>query len=54
MAREVQDSNARGEWLQQREKEFVEDMVRWCQRREPTEKQGKWLHSLWVRARVRQ
>jgi hypothetical protein len=32
-----------------REREFVNDMVRWCARREPSEKQGRWLHSIWVR-----
>ena len=32
-----------------REREFIDDMTRWCARREPTEKQGKWLHVLYVR-----
>ena len=31
------------------EREFIDDMTRWCMRREPTEKQGKWLHLLYVR-----
>jgi hypothetical protein len=35
--------------LGSRESEFVDDMVRWCLRREPTEKQGKWLHAIYVR-----
>jgi hypothetical protein len=35
--------------LTPREREFVDDMTRWCTRREPTEKQGKWLHLLYVR-----
>jgi hypothetical protein len=35
--------------LTPREREFVEDMVRWTARREPSEKQGKWLHMLYVR-----
>jgi hypothetical protein len=35
--------------LKPREREFVEDMVRWTTRQEPSEKQGKWLHILWVR-----
>jgi hypothetical protein len=35
--------------LSPREREFVEDMVRWTARREPSEKQGKWLHILYVR-----
>jgi hypothetical protein len=33
-----------------REREFIDDMVRWTARREPSEKQGKWLHILYVRA----
>ena len=32
-----------------REREFVDDMVRWCARREPTEKQGKWLLSIYAK-----
>jgi hypothetical protein len=39
--------------LTPREREFVEDMVRWTARREPSEKQGKWLHMLYVRVRKR-
>jgi hypothetical protein len=40
----------RGErWLTTREREFVDDMVSWTARRDPTEKQGKWLHVLYVR-----
>jgi hypothetical protein len=35
--------------LTPREREFIDDMTRWCVRREPTEKQAKWLHMLWVR-----
>jgi hypothetical protein len=35
--------------LSAKERGFVEDMVRWCARREPSEKQAKWLHVLWVR-----
>jgi hypothetical protein len=35
--------------LTPKERGFVEDMTRWCARREPTEKQAKWLHVLWVR-----
>jgi hypothetical protein len=35
--------------LTEREREFIDDMTRWCTRREPTEKQGKWLHLLYVR-----
>jgi hypothetical protein len=40
--------------LTQRERAFVEDMVRWTARREPSEKQGKWLHVLYVRLGKRQ
>jgi hypothetical protein len=40
--------------LTPREREFVEDMVRWTARREPSEKQGKWLHILYVRVGKRQ
>jgi hypothetical protein len=35
--------------LNEKEQGFVNDMVRWCARREPSEKQGKWLHVLYVR-----
>jgi hypothetical protein len=35
--------------LSEKERDFVEDMVRWCARREPSEKQGKWLHSIYCR-----
>ena len=36
----------------QREKDFVADMVRWTTRGgEPTEKQAKWLRSIYVRVR---
>jgi hypothetical protein len=35
--------------LTPREREFINDMTRWYVRREPTEKQAKWLHLLWVR-----
>jgi hypothetical protein len=35
--------------LTSKERGFVDDMVRWCARREPTEKQGKWLHVLYFR-----
>jgi hypothetical protein len=35
--------------LSPKERGFVEDMVLWCARREPSEKQGKWLHVLYVK-----
>jgi hypothetical protein len=35
--------------LSAKEQGFVEDMERWCARRKPSEKQGKWLHALYVR-----
>jgi hypothetical protein len=31
------------------EREFIEDMVRWTERREPSAKQGNWLHKIYVR-----
>jgi hypothetical protein len=31
------------------EPKFIEDMVRWTERREPSEKQGAWLHRIYVR-----
>jgi len=53
MAAEIIASHDADPWLQQRELDFARDMVRWCERREPSEKQGKWLHVLWTRARRR-
>jgi hypothetical protein len=35
--------------LTPKERDFVEDMVRWCARREPSEKQGKWLHAIYCK-----
>ena len=35
--------------LNQREADFVDDMTRWCARREPTEKQAKWLHAIYCK-----
>jgi hypothetical protein len=35
--------------LSPKETGFVDDMVRWCARREPSEKQGKWLHAIYCR-----
>ena len=35
--------------LSPKELGFVEDMERRCARREPTEKQAKWLHSIYCR-----
>ena len=35
--------------LSAKERGFVEDMVRLCARREPSEKKGRWLHVLYVR-----
>jgi hypothetical protein len=47
MACEIQHkANGR---LAPKEAEFIDDMMRWCARREPTEKQAKWLHSLYCR-----
>jgi hypothetical protein len=44
MARECQQH---AEHLDERERDFVDDMVRWTLRREPSPKQAKWLHSIW-------
>jgi hypothetical protein len=35
--------------LSPKEQGFVEDMVRWCARKEPTEKQANWLHAIYCR-----
>ena len=35
--------------LSEREQGFVDDMVRWCARREPSEKQAKWLHAIYCK-----
>ena len=35
--------------LSPKEINFVDDMVRWCARREPTEKQAKWLHAIYCK-----
>jgi hypothetical protein len=40
--------------LTPREHEFVNDMVRWTVYRKPSEKQAKWLHSIYVRLGRRQ
>jgi hypothetical protein len=40
--------------LTPREYEFVDDMVRWTVYRKPSEKQAKWLHSIYVRLGRRQ
>jgi hypothetical protein len=40
--------NANGR-LKPNEAQFVDDMVMWCAKREPTEKQGKWLLVLYSR-----
>jgi hypothetical protein len=47
MACEIQNKNDGR--LSQRETDFVNDMVRWCAKREPSEKQAKWLHSIYCR-----
>jgi hypothetical protein len=35
--------------LNEKEQEFVADMVLWCARREPSEKQANWLHAIYCR-----
>jgi hypothetical protein len=47
MAQEI-EHKANGR-LSEKEQEFVADMVRWCARREPSEKQAKWLHDIYCR-----
>jgi hypothetical protein len=47
MACEIQ-AKANGR-LNPKEKDFIDDMVRWCALREPSEKQAKWLHALYCR-----
>jgi hypothetical protein len=37
------------ERLRPKEKDFIEDMVRWCALREPSEKQAKWLHNIYCK-----
>lgn len=47
MACEIQHkANSR---LTAKEQGFVEDMISWCARREPSEKQAKWLHAIYWR-----
>jgi hypothetical protein len=53
MASECLAADDANDWLQPHERTFVEDMVFWCERREPTEKQGRWLHLLWTKAKRR-
>jgi hypothetical protein len=40
--------------LSPKEQDFIADMVRWCALREPSEKQAKWLHSLYCKIGRRQ
>jgi hypothetical protein len=47
MAKEIQEK-ASGR-LGEKEHGFVDDMVRWCARREPSEKQAKSLHSIYCK-----
>jgi hypothetical protein len=52
MACEIQHkANGR---LSPKEQGFVDDMVCWCARREPSEKQAKWLHALYCKIGRRQ
>jgi hypothetical protein len=52
MACEVQ-AKANGR-LSPKEHGFVDDMIRWCAHREPSEKQAKWLHAIYCRIGRRQ
>jgi hypothetical protein len=47
MACEIQHkANGR---LAPKESDFLDDMVRWCARCEPSEKQAKWLHAIYCK-----
>ena len=46
MAKECQQH---ADQLDDRERAFIDDMVRWTLRREPSERQARWLHSIWCR-----
>jgi hypothetical protein len=35
--------------LSTKERDFVDDMVRWCAYREPSEKQASWLHAIYCK-----
>jgi hypothetical protein len=35
--------------LTSREREFIDDMISWTARRDPSDKQGRWLHSIYVK-----
>jgi hypothetical protein len=35
--------------LSLKETNFIDDMVRWCARREPKEKQASWLHAIYCK-----
>jgi hypothetical protein len=35
--------------LSTKERDFVNDMVRWCAYREPSEKQASWLHAIYCK-----
>jgi hypothetical protein len=45
----VECRNQDNDRLTLREREFVDDMVRWTMWREPSEKQAKWLHCIYCR-----
>jgi hypothetical protein len=47
MAKEIKHKG--DDCLSPKEINFVDDMVRWCARREPTEKQAKWLHAIYCK-----
>lgn len=53
MVAEIAASDETNPWLNQKERDFIGDMKRWCQRRDPSERQGNWIHALWTRARRR-
>jgi hypothetical protein len=47
MACEIQNKD--DDRLSEKEQGFVDDMVRWCAHREPSEKQAKWLHAIYCK-----
>jgi hypothetical protein len=47
MACEIQHKN--NDRLSEKESNFVDDMVRWCALREPSERQAAWLHAIYCK-----
>jgi hypothetical protein len=49
MACEIQAKDDERGQLGEKERGFIDDMVRWTARREPTERQASWLHSIYCK-----